>query len=248
MIITFHSYKGGTGKTLLSVNLAAILANRGKKVCLLDLDFSAPSLHAIFKTANFEYWLNDYLNGVCEIDLVLRDCSFGCVANGQLFVGLANPSSEAIRDIASKYKKWEMESLGRLFSLKESLLEKLNFDYIIFDTSPGLQYSSINAVASADVVLVVTTLDKSDMKGTQRMIRDLYELFERKTVVVFNKVPFDLLPLENLEKKLCLLQKPVVGAVPCSCDILETKEYFLASKKPNHVFTKTLQKIAAKIE
>jgi MinD-like ATPase involved in chromosome partitioning or flagellar assembly len=248
LIITFHSYKGGTGKTLLSVNLATILANRGKKVCLLDLDFSAPSLHTIFKTADFEYWLNDYLNRVCEIDSVLRDCSSGCVANGQLFVGLANPSSEAIRDIASKDRKWEMEALGRLLSLKNSLLEKLNFDYVIFDTSPGLKYSSINAVASADVVLVVTTLDKSDMKGTQRMIQDLYELFERKTAVVFNKVPFDFLPLENLERKIELLQKPVVAAIPCSCDILAAEEYFLASKKPNHVFTKTLQKIAATIE
>ena len=248
MIITFHSYKGGTGKTLLSVNLAATLANSGKKTCLLDLDFSAPSLHSVFKTVETEYWLNDYLNRVCEIDSVLRDCSSGCVANGQLFVGLANPSSEAIRDIASKDRKWEMEALGRLLSLKNSLLEKLNFDYVIFDTSPGLKYSSINAVASADVVLVVTTLDKSDMKGTQRMIQDLYELFERKTAVVFNKVPFDFLPLENLERKIELLQKPVVAAIPCSCDILAAEEYFLASKKPNHVFTKTLQKIAATIE
>jgi MinD-like ATPase involved in chromosome partitioning or flagellar assembly len=48
MIITVHSYKGGTGKTLFSVNLAISLAKRGRKVCLLDLDFRAPSLNAIF--------------------------------------------------------------------------------------------------------------------------------------------------------------------------------------------------------
>jgi len=49
LIITVHSYKGGTGKTLLSVNLAAMFADRGKKTCLLDLDFRAPSLCVIFK-------------------------------------------------------------------------------------------------------------------------------------------------------------------------------------------------------
>jgi MinD-like ATPase involved in chromosome partitioning or flagellar assembly len=249
LIITFHSYKGGTGKTLLAVNLATILANSGKKTCLLDLDFSAPSLHTIFKTGKTEYWINDYLNRACEIDKVLKDCSVDCVAKGKMFVGLANPSSEAIRDMSSKDRKWEMDALGRLLSLKNSLLEKLNFDYVIFDTSPGLRYSSINAVVSADVVLVVTTLDRSDMEGTHRMTQDLYRLFERKTVVILNKVPFDFLPLEKRERKLESLQLPVVGAIPCSCDIPEAEgEYFFVSKKPTHVLTRTLQKVATKIE
>ena len=250
MIITIHSYKGGTGKTLLAVNLATILANRGKKVCLLDLDFSAPSLYVIFQIGKSKYWLNDFLNRACEIDKVLTDCSSYCLAKGKLFVGSANPSTEAIRDIASKDRKWEMEALGRLLSLKNSLFEKLRFDYLIFDTSPGLQYSSINAVVSANVVLVVTTLDKSDMEGTQRMMSELYKLFEgKKTLVILNKVPFDFVPTEKLERKLELRQSPVDGVIPCSCDIRDAEgEYFFASKKPNHVFTKTLQKVAAKIE
>ena len=248
MIITFHSYKGGTGKTLLSINLATILANRGKKTCLLDLDFSAPSLHAIFKNVETEYWLNDYLNRTCEIDKVLKDCNINCVAKGRLFVGLANPSSEAIREMSSRDRKWEMEALGRLLSLKESLLEGLHFDYVILDTSPGLQYSSINAVVSADSVLVVTTLDRSDMEGTKLMMQNLYGLFERKTAVVLNKVPADFLLLGKRERKLESLQLPVVGVIPCSCDILGAEgEYFFASKKPYYIFTRTLQEVAAKI-
>jgi MinD-like ATPase involved in chromosome partitioning or flagellar assembly len=246
-IITVHSYKGGTGKTLFSVNLAAMFANRGKKTCLLDFDFRAPSLNAIFKSEDSGYWLNDYLNRACEIDMVLRDCSSYCVSKGKLFVGFANPSTEAIREMASKDRKWEMNALCRLLSLK-NLLEKTRFDYVIFDSSPGLEYSSINAVVSADVVLVVTTLDKSDMEGTQRMIRDLNKLFEKKTMVILNKVPYYFLPLENLERRLESLQLPVVGAIPCSCDILEAKdEYFFAFKNPYHVFSKTLQEVAKKI-
>lgn len=248
MIVTFHSYKGGTGKTLLSVNLATILANSGKLVCLLDLDFSAPSLHTIFKNVKTEYWLNDYLNKACKIDKVLKDCCLASMPKGKLLVGLANPLSEAIRDMSSKNRKWEMEALGRLLSLKKSLIEGLHFDYVIVDTSPGLRYSSINAVVSSDFVLVVTTLDRSDMEGTQRMIQDLYKLFERKTLVILNKVPFDFLPFEKVEKKLESLQLPVVGAIPCSCDILEAEDYFFACKKPNHPFARTLQEVAEKIE
>ena len=249
MIITVHSYKGGTGKTLLSVNLAAMLANRGEKTCLLDLDLLAPSLHVIFETAKPEYWLNDYLNKACKIDRILLDCSSYCVAKGKLFVGLANPSIEALREMASKDRKWEMNALCRLIMLKNSLLEELRFDWVILDSSPGLHYSSINAVVSADGVLVVTTLDKSDVEGTQRMIKDFNELFEKKTRVILNKVPFDFLPLENLERRLESFQLPIVEAIPCSCDILEAEgEYFFAYKKPNHVFTKTMKKIVARIK
>ncbi len=62
------------------------------------------------------------------------------------------------------------------------------FDYLVFDTSPGLQYSSINAIVTADLVVVATTGDRSDVDGTRRMLDELYNLFEKKTGLVLNKV------------------------------------------------------------
>lgn len=249
MIITFHSYKGGTGKTLLSVNLATILAARGKKICLLDLDFSAPSLYTIFKTGESNFWLNDFLNKSCDIEKTLRCCDSDYITKGKLFVGLANPSCEAIREISSKDRKWEMRALCRLLSLKSSLLGKLNFDYVILDTSPGLQYSSINAVFSSDVTFIVTTLDRSDIEGTQFMIEDLYKFFEKKTEIILNKVPLDFSNSRKTEITPALLKVPIIGVIPCSCDVLKAEdEYFFASKKPHHVLTRTLQKIATEID
>jgi len=248
LIITAHSSKGGTGKTLFSTNLAISLAKRGKKVCLLDLDFRAPSLNTIFEGAKSECWLNDYLNQVCKIDEALKDCGSSCVRKGRMFVGLANPSLRAIRDMISKDRNWEMKALCRLLSLKESLIKELHFDYVILDTSPGLQYNSINAIVSADVVFVVTTLEKSDVEGTQRMINDLYELFEKKTEILVNKIPNGFLHSEN-QKSLEILQLPMIGEIPCSCEIPNAEgKFFFATKKPNHPFTKTLEKIATKIE
>jgi MinD-like ATPase involved in chromosome partitioning or flagellar assembly len=250
VIIALHSYKGGTGKTLLSVNLATLFAKMGKKVCLMDLDLRAPSIHSIFKNRT-SYWVNDYLSKACKIENVLSDCTSKDMAKGKLFVGLANPSTEAIRDMEAKDRKWEMEALGRLFALKTTLLKDMQFDYVFFDTSPGLQYSAINAIVSADIALVVMSTDRSDVEGTQRMIRDLYELFEKKTGIIINKIPFECfsgLLQKNNSIKLATHQLPIVGAVPCSCDILAAGgKCLFASEKPNHPFTKTLKEIAANL-
>ncbi|MEM1539747.1 MAG: P-loop NTPase, partial [Candidatus Bathyarchaeia archaeon] len=115
-IVAVHSYKGGTGKTLISINLAVSLAKLGKKVCLMDLDFRAPSLSTLLGVGKVDYWLNDYLNGICEIDRVLVNLSDRIKSQGTFFVGLANPSIEAIRDMSSKDRRWEMRALGRLLS------------------------------------------------------------------------------------------------------------------------------------
>lgn len=253
-IIAVHSYKGGTGKTSLSVNLAATYARMGKKVCIMDLDFRAPSLHAIFKKQNLNYWLNDYLNGVCEINRVLVDETKEHGNGGKLFVALANPSTEAIRDMTAKDRKWEMKALGRLLSLRSSLLNDMGLDYIICDTSPGLQYSSINAIVTADVVLVVTSLDASDINGSQRMTSELYDLFEKKTGILVNKVIAEYLSSEKEHKKFDKYIKnihtlPVLATIPCFCEVLRAAgDFIFTEERPEHPFTETLEELAAKVE
>ena len=253
-IIAVHSYKGGTGKTSLSANLAATYARKGKKVCLMDLDFRAPSLHAIFKKQNLDYWLNDYLNGVCEIDKVLVDATKDNGNGGKLMVALANPTTEAIRDMTAKDRKWEMKALGRLLALRSALLNDGDFDYIIFDTSPGLQYSSINAIVAADVVLVVTSLDASDINGSQRMTSELYDLFEKKTGILINKVIADYLSTKEEEKKFNKRLKeihnlPILATIPCFCEVLRAAGNFIFSEeRPEHPFTETIENLAAKVE
>jgi septum site-determining protein MinD len=243
-IIAVHSYKGGTGKTLLSINLAAALAKRGKNVCLFDLDFRAPSLSTLLRVEKAEHYLNDYLNNASDISKVLIDISDRVGNSGKFFVALANPGTEAIRDMSGKDRKWEMRALGRLLALRNSLMDGKGFDYLIFDTSPGLQYSSINAVVSADLVLVATTFDRSDVDGTRRMLRELYDLFEKKTEVVLNKV-LDVsskTSKDDIQTRLKdIYQVPLLGIVPCFCDILKAQGGIIfAQEKPDHPFTRIL--------
>jgi MinD-like ATPase involved in chromosome partitioning or flagellar assembly len=251
-IIAVHSYKGGTGKTSLSVNLAATMVKKGKKVCIFDLDFRAPSLFAILKTPTADFWLNDYLNNTCEIDQTLIDLSNRVPGNGKFYACLANPSTEAIRDISSKDRKWEMRALGRLLALRESLLKDGKFDYLFFDTSPGLQYSSINAIVAADFVVVATTGDRSDVDGTKRMLVELYNLFEKKTGLVLNKVLDTAVTAKKSEMQSKIktdYQVPLLGMVPCFCEILRAEgNLIFVQDKPDHPFTKILAEMARKIE
>lgn len=251
-ILAVHSYKGGTGKTLLSVNLAATFAKQGKKVCVFDLDFRAPSLFAILKAENAECWFNDYLNNTCNINKVLVDLSSRIPGSGQFFTALANPATEAIRDMSAKDRKWEMRALGRLLSLRNSLLNDEHFDYLVFDTSPGIQYSSINALVAADFVIVATTGDRSDVDGTRRMLRELYNLFEKKTGLVFNKVLDASSKAKRDEMNLKVkevYQVPLLGIVPCFCEVLRAEGNFIFPQdKPDHPFTKILDEMAKKIE
>jgi len=251
-IIAVHSYKGGTGKTLLSVNLAATFAKLGKKVCLFDLDFRAPSLFAILKVDHAQCWLNDYLNGACDIKKVMVDLSSSISGNGKFFAALANPGTEAIRDMSAKDRKWEMRALGRLLSLRNMLLDDQEFDYLVFDTSPGLQYSSINAIVAADFVVVATTGDRSDVDGTRRMLRELYNLFEKKTGLVINKV-LDSTSKSKLDEMNArvkdVYQVPMLGLVPCFCEILRAEGNLIFTQdKPNHPFTKILEEMAKRID
>jgi septum site-determining protein MinD len=251
-IIAVHSYKGGTGKTLLSINLAATFVKQGKKICLLDLDFRAPSLATLLNVTKSDYWLNDYLNGTCEIDKVLIDSSDRIHNGGKFFIGLANPTTEAIRDMSAKDRKWEMRALGRLLALRNSLLNDKGFDYLIMDTSPGLQYSSINAIVSADLVIVATTFDRSDVDGTRRMLRELYDLFEKKTEIVLNKVlnASSSVMKENVQTKIKdVYQAPLLGVIPCFCDVLRAEgNTIFVQEKPEHPFAKILDGIAAEID
>jgi chromosome partitioning protein len=70
--IVFHSYKGGTGKTTLAANFAALLAKKGYNVFLLDLDVYAPSLQSYFDM-DPKKWINDFLFEKAELKEVILD-------------------------------------------------------------------------------------------------------------------------------------------------------------------------------
>jgi len=256
-IISFHSSRGGTGKTIIAVNLSALLAHKGLSVALMDLDFRAPSLHHILSgmiKEPIKFWVNDYLNSQCAVDDSLIAIHRILNLRGNLLVGFANPSVRAIEDILGKSRDWEAKALKKLFDLRNFLFKDLGIDLCIYDTSPGIQYSSLNAIIASDLTVFVSTSDPLDVEGVRNILNEFNDIFENKTYILLNKVfpEADVWSYDKQTEFTNQLSKdcknPVIGMIPCYCDILKAKRsQLLAFEKPSHPFSKKLEEIAERL-
>src|SRR4051812_24017850 len=68
-IISIHSYRGGTGKSNLTANLAVCLASSAKRVAVVDTDIQSPGIHLLFGLEDTSHLrtLNDYLWERCPV-------------------------------------------------------------------------------------------------------------------------------------------------------------------------------------
>jgi chromosome partitioning protein len=203
--IAFHSYKGGTGKTTIASNFAVLLAQKGYRVFLLDLDVYAPSLQAYFEMEPAK-WINDFLWNNAKVEDILMDLtptvlskidgnvnSGGGDGEGKLYVGFCNPKKEEIYklDGAGKQDNSKIQLLRRFVLLREQIISNYDADYIIIDTSPGIRYWSINALAVADTLFLTLKMDNLDIDGTKKMAGDIYSSFSKfgaKSYLVLNRV------------------------------------------------------------
>jgi chromosome partitioning protein len=198
--IAFHSYKGGTGKTTIACNLAAMLSLKGYSVSLLDLDVYAPSLHAYFDYSPNK-WINDLLFENSDLNEIMVDMTSTLtksVANktrkiGRLLVGFSNPQKEEIYRLEGSIKtaNANIQLLRRFVQLREDLISEYESDYVILDTSPGIRYWSINSLAVADVLFLTLKFGDLDIEGTIKMANDIYGSFTKfgsKSFLLLNLV------------------------------------------------------------
>jgi chromosome partitioning protein len=208
--IAFHSYKGGTGKTTIACNLAAMLSSKGYNVSLLDLDVYAPSLHAYFD-CNPNKWINDLLFENIDVHDIMVDMTPAVAkyaANGankklgKLLVGFSNPQKEEIYKSEGSIKtaNANIQLLRRFVQLREDLISDYDSDYVILDTSPGIRYWSINSLAVADVLFLTLKYGDLDIEGTIKMAKDIYGSFTKfgsKSFLLLNKVAGYCIPRDN---------------------------------------------------
>lgn len=248
-----HSYKGGTGKTTIGANLAALFAQKGKKVAMLDLDFQAPSLHTLFGITPRTAYLNDFLSEKASYEDVLTDLTDSLKTKGKIIVGFSQPSVEAIREQLAKDRKWHMQAISQLLVMKQKL-EEDQFDYMILDSAPGVHYSSVNAIVASDFTLIVAKIDNFDFDGTIHLLDELYTPLNKETLLLFNKVVPLLLKgkhsgVTDTVKEMFAEKTRILGFLPCYCEVpLGMGSEVLAVTQPKQPFIRQLRKIVTAIE
>src|SRR2546427_5057426 len=184
-VIAVHSFKGGTGKTTLTANLAAILA-KNRRVGVMDLDLSGPGLHVLFgvKKSEIKATLTDiFLGDPPSADVVIDLTKRFTLKKGGLFFC---PASNKVEDMLRLLKS------GLEVEIFQDTIQKVGeqnkLDYIIVDTHPGVENDTVLAMGCCDALVLVSRVDQQDLFGTAVMVL-LAETFEKPTFLTLNMIP-----------------------------------------------------------
>lgn len=164
--------KGGVGKTTTSVNLGAALAERGKRVLLIDLDPQGNlSTHVGVDTFELERSMYDVLTKGMKLKDIIRPTT-----QPNLFCAPSNIDLSAA--------EVEMVSaVGRETILKEALedLERggERFDFVLIDCPPSLGLLCINALATSDEVLIPLQTEFFALQGMSKLM-EVVEIVKRR--------------------------------------------------------------------
>jgi len=174
-VIAVQNFKGGVGKSTLSVHLAQYLAIKGYRVCLIDCDSQGSS------TALFGY--------VPDLDISEDDTLYPFFRNAEM-TGLAYAVRETHWDglylVPSNLKLYssEYELAARVARAEPNLLNRLaegiasigdHFDVVILDPPPALGTISLSVMRAANALIVPIPPTVVDFTSTTTFLAMLYE-------------------------------------------------------------------------
>ncbi len=155
--ISVGSGKGGTGKSMVLANLAVLLAKKGKKVCVVDLDIGGANAHILFGLFEPEKTLTNFLTRKVEslTDLVYTFDSF----HGLMLVPGTGDT---------------LQSANMTYQEKKRLLkaiEQIEADIILIDVGAGTSYHSLDFFMAADLQICITMPEPTSVMDFYRFIQ-----------------------------------------------------------------------------
>ncbi len=168
-IIAVANQKGGVGKTTTAINLSACLAEAGKKVLIIDADPQGNS------TSGLGFEKNEIENTIYEIlldEIKIQDAVLNtCVENLQILPSNINLSGAEIELIGRDKREYILSNAVDII--------KNNYDFIIIDCPPSLNLITINALTSADTVLVPIQCEYFALEGLEQLLHTIGLVKER---------------------------------------------------------------------
>jgi chromosome partitioning protein len=157
MIITVANQKGGVGKTDLCVNLASYLAQRGKKVLVLDIDPQANTTEYLSGRPH----KGDSSRLLADDTTRLRDVAVPTRVKNLYLVPGSQKLSAAQVEI--------MNDPGMQFKLKRKV-KNHGYDFVLIDTPPSLGMLTVNALTASDSVLVPVQVHYLATRGVEQLM------------------------------------------------------------------------------
>lgn len=168
-IIAIANQKGGVGKTTTAINLSACLAELGEKVLAIDMDPQGNMTSGLgIDKNNVEYTVYDLIIGEAEINQVI--CK-EALENLDVLPANVDLSAAEIELIGIDNKEYIIRD--------EVEKVKNNYDYIIIDCPPSLSMLTINAMTTADTVLVPIQCEYYALEGLSQLIHTIDLVKER---------------------------------------------------------------------
>ena len=248
-IVSVHSYRGGTGKSNLSANLAGSVAQMGKRVAVIDTDIQSPGLHVLFgmDVHTLGKTLNDYLYGRCSIEQAAYDVTArlgpGVAPGGALYLV---PSSIKTGEITRVLREgYEVNLLTDGF---RALMKTLRLDYLFIDTHPGLNEETLLSIIISDILVLILRPDQQDFQGTAVTVEVARKLKLKRLMLVVNKVLPKLDFVSLRQQVQATYAAPVATVLPVSEEMIELGSASLFSVvSPNHPYSQGVREIAAQI-
>ncbi|MBT9314075.1 MinD/ParA family ATP-binding protein [Leptothoe spongobia] len=247
-IVSIHSFRGGTGKSSTSANVAVNLAQLGYRVGVIDTDIQSPGIHILFKLTDqaIGSTLNDYLKGNCKAQEAAYDVTHlldGEHDDSRLFI---IPSSLKANDIIHILRAgYNADVLSSCFN---ELIDALELDYLIIDTHPGLNEETLLAIAFSDILLILLRPDAQDYQGTAVTVEVAQELGVENLLIVMNKVP-SLFDANEVKAQVETAYNCEVAAIlPHSEDLMIlASNHVFSIENPDHRLTKLYRMLANRL-
>jgi MinD-like ATPase involved in chromosome partitioning or flagellar assembly len=212
-IVSIHSFRGGTGKSNSVANIAALMAQKGLRVGVIDTDIQSPGIHVLFQLdeTQIKYSLNDFLWKNCGIEDAAYDVTPNIGENipGRVFLIPASIKTGEITRILRE--GYDVNTLSNGFYY---LIDEVGLDVLLIDTHPGLNEETLLSIAISNTLLIILRPDQQDYLGTGVTVDIARKLDVPHLGLLVNKVPAAFSEKEISQRAETAYECPVAAVIP----------------------------------